>query len=183
MSSHYVLLLAAALAIATATDGSAAEGTAPTVQSLLGTLKGKPAHAACFVRTYDDTHLARHPHQNVRDMRAYIKATGDGSDSAYEIQVGVHFRDVRKRFDVVGSCTKSAENPSSLHCGVDCDGGSFGIRQKDADALLIDVPDGASLIDSRTPKARFGADDKLFRLDRAPISECRSFDQSGSDPL
>ena len=180
-SPRLVLRLAAALAVAAITDGSASEGTAPTGQSLLGTVKGKPASAACFVRTYDASHLASHPKQNVRDMRVYVKATGEDREGAYDIQVGVHFREVKKRFDVVGTCTKDATNAASLHCGVDCDGGSFGIRQKDENALLIDIPDGASLIDSRTPKARFGEDDKVFRLDRAPVSDCRSFEDAGAE--
>ena len=82
---------------------------------------------------------------------------------------------------IVGSIHDDPQKtPDTVHCGVACDGGAIDVSLKDRDSVLVSIPDGARMgaadVDdgselAKQPK-RFGADDKLFRLDRASISEC-----------
>jgi len=51
------------------------------------------------------------------------------------------------------------------------------VRVKDAQSILVSIPDGARTWDpssSEEPPANatFGTDDKLFRLDRASLKDC-----------
>ena len=136
-----------------------------------------PAHA-CFIRRYTKAHLASHPDQNVTAMLAYVSKQ-EGADPYYGINLQVNFRQLNKPFQVSGSCGENAET-GALGCGVECDGGSLSVRVKNEQSILVDIPDSVRLFDpsasdefSDLPKgARFGSDDKLFRLDRTELSDC-----------
>jgi hypothetical protein len=63
------------------------------------------------------------------------------------------------------------------HCGVDCDGGSIDVAIKDAKSVLVSIPNGARIWragsnDDKDEAKRFGADDKVFRLDKVTLNEC-----------
>jgi hypothetical protein len=130
------------------------------------------------VRHYTKAHLKSHPDQNVTDMIAYVgKQTGP--DPYYMINLQVNFRQLLKPFQVSGSCSQSTDGKQTLGCGVECDGGSLSVRVKNKSAILVEIPDSVRLFDPSAteegdlPKgARFGSDDKLFRLDRADLKDC-----------
>jgi hypothetical protein len=138
---------------------------------------------ACFIRQYDAEHLARHPLQKVSAMELLVTAeTVPESDGpSYSFRLGVRYRDKSGAFDSSGDCHHSeisadTDNEARLDCGVDCDGGRISIGlTKDYKATLIRLEririwrnnkpeDEASLV--------AGADDKIFRLDRAGLEEC-----------
>jgi hypothetical protein len=141
---------------------------------------------ACFVRVYDSAHLARHPLQKVKSMKLLV--TGEKSSDlpvlGYSFRIGLNFRARKGNFDSSGSCgsagiTESPAHKTMLGCGVDCDGGGISIEMTpDNRATLVRLeririwqnnkPDDEGLDLSG------GADDKIFRLDRANLDLCRS---------
>jgi hypothetical protein len=142
---------------------------------------------ACFVRQYDPDHLARHPLQKVSAMKLLVTAeTVPESDGpSYSFRLGVRYRTRSGAFDSSGECRHSeisaeTNNEARLGCGVDCDGGGIDIGlTKDYKATLIRLeririwrnnkPD-----EDASDSLVAGADDKIFRLDRAGLEECRS---------
>jgi hypothetical protein len=141
---------------------------------------------ACFVRVYDSAHLARHPLQKVKSMKLLV--TGEKSSDlpvlGYSFRLGLNFRSRKGNFDSSGSCgsagiTESPAHKTLLGCGVDCDGGGISVEMTpDHKATLVRLeririwqnnkPDDEGLDLSG------GADDKIFRLDRANLDLCRS---------
>lgn len=59
-----------------------------------------------------------------------------------------------------------------LACGMECDGGPFALRKAGGGAIMVDMPAAPSLC-SDGEGADFAADDKLFRLDRTDLADCR----------
>ncbi len=147
---------------------------------------GTPGNAAyaCFVRRYDAEHLARHPKQKVASMKLLVSAETDEEDKQLHnsFRLGFRYRHRSGDFDSSGSChhavfTKEG-NEVRLGCGVDCEGGSIGVAlSKDDKAAIVRVervrvwlhnkPD-----DEAERSLVAGADDRIFRLDRAENSEC-----------
>jgi hypothetical protein len=187
-----VALLAALTVVIAGTNFSARAGSTEDEafqKRLFGrALDAKKAHA-CFSRAYDAGHLAQHPRQNVRTMLLLV--TGDsGSDTGpdYGLGIGVTFRKSGTHFESAGNCgaihdtTDVGGSAGVAHCGVDCDGGRIDVAIKDASSVLVSIPGGARLwragsagVDEDVPgKARqnFGADDKVFRLDKVALSQC-----------
>jgi hypothetical protein len=152
-------------------------------QRLFGrALDGTQIHA-CFSRIYDAAHLAQHPRQNVRTMLLLVRANSESNEPKYELRLGVTFRQSGAHFDSAGDCgsihdTSDAGGSAGVaHCGVDCDGGSIDVAIKDAKSVLVSIPRGARIWragsdDDRDQVKRFGADDKVFRLDKAALTEC-----------
>jgi ribosomal protein L12E/L44/L45/RPP1/RPP2 len=154
-------------------------------QRLFGrTASGTEIHA-CFSRVYDTAHLAQHPRQNVRTMLLLVKASSDSDQPTYALRLGVTFRKSGAHFESAGSCGsihdagEAGGSAAAVHCGVDCDGGSIDVAIKDAKSVLVSIPTGARIWragsdnDSDSDKAkRFGSDDKVFRLDKAALTEC-----------
>jgi hypothetical protein len=142
---------------------------------------------ACFIRQYDAEHLARHPLQKVSAMELLVTAeTVPESDGpSYSFRLGVRYRDKSGAFDSSGDCHHSAisadtDNEARLDCGVDCDGGGISIGlTKDYKATLIRLERiriwrNNKPEDDASDSLVAGADDKIFRLDRAGFEECRS---------
>jgi hypothetical protein len=152
-------------------------------QRLFGrTASGAEIHA-CFSRVYDTAHLAQHPRQNVRTMLLLVKASSDSNQPTYALRLGVTFRKSGAHFESAGSCGsihdagEAGGSPAAVHCGVDCDGGSIDVAIKDAKSVLVSIPTGARIwragSDNDSDEAkRFGSDDKVFRLDKAALTEC-----------
>lgn len=172
------MMMASLSVVLLALPAAAVGGPSSDVVRIFGRDPGANAAHACFVRRYTHAHLAAHPQQNVAAMLAYVSKQ-EGSDPYYGINLQVSFRQLNKPFQVSGSCGENAET-GTLGCGVECDGGSLGVRVKNAQSILVDIPDSVRLFDPSASDefadlphgARFGADDKLFRLDRAPLSDC-----------
>ncbi|MDB5550087.1 MAG: hypothetical protein JWL86_71 [Rhizobium sp.] len=163
--------------VAVVLPGMAHAGQSDVVK-IFGRDPGTGDAHACFVRRYTKAHLKSHPDQNVTDMIAYV-GKQPGPDPYYMINLQVNFRQLLKPFQVSGSCSQSTDGKQTLGCGVECDGGSLSVRVKNESSILVEIPDSVRLFDPASteegdlPKgARFGSDDKLFRLDRTELKDC-----------
>jgi hypothetical protein len=191
MFSRAVALTTLAFTLAAATAPALAAGaTTPQefAKRLLGREPAKGVTYACFDRVYDSAHLASHPQQNTRAMAALVVYTIDSKVSDephYDLRIGVNFRKSAHMLEVEGDCRalKPDDDPNgavTAHCSIACDGGSLDVALKDNGSLLVTIPDGArtftpGLDDDKEPRrlhGGFGADDKLFRVDRADIKQC-----------
>lgn len=167
-----IVLLAASLPVTVHAGGKA------DIVKIFGRDPGTQAAHACFIRKYTKAHLASHPDQNVTTMLAYVSKQ-EGPDAYYGVNLQVNFRQMNKPFQVAGSCSENADT-GALGCGIDCDGGSLSVRVKNEQSILVDIPESVRLFDPSAsdefadlPKgARFGSDDKLFRLDRTDLGDC-----------
>ena len=138
---------------------------------------------ACFVRRYDASHLAQHPKQKVSAMKLLVTAENAPEDRTvnYSFRLGFKYRHRAGNFDSSGYCSHVvAENAGGeirLGCGVDCEGGGIEVAMKDDKSALIRLeririwernkPD-----DDASNDLVAGADDKIFRVDRAELREC-----------
>ncbi|MDB5560826.1 MAG: hypothetical protein JWN11_244 [Hyphomicrobiales bacterium] len=176
------MLAGAVLALAVfpfATAAASAAGTAADT-ALFGKNPGQAKAYACYARHYDAPHLAGHPKQNVRDMTLFIDSSLDPDQGRqYSLAIGVKFRSVSKEFDVYGDCSSSVDGKKALTCGVTCDGGRIDVDTGKANTVIVSIPDGARTWDPDSEdeppaQAHFGADDTVFRLDRADLQQCQS---------
>jgi hypothetical protein len=136
---------------------------------------------ACFARRYDANHLARHPRQKVSTMKLLVMAEIPPEEQTinYSFRVGVQYRQRPGKFDSSGSCrhviAQDDGDEIRLGCGVDCDGGGIDVVMKDDKSAVIRL-ERIRVWDRKKPDddgdARLGADDKMFRLDRAELREC-----------
>jgi hypothetical protein len=152
---------------------------------LMGRAPGKGVTYACFTRAYDDAHLAAHPQQNVRAMMLLVKIDSEVGDG-YNLTIGVNFRSRKSLFETSGDCaaphpegdSSDPKGAQSAHCAIPCDGGPIDVALKDNGSVLLTIPNGArvwrpgSINPNENVHGAFAADDKLFRLDRASLSQC-----------
>ena len=164
------------LAVATlCLPGLARADAASDIIKIFGRDPGTSAAHACFIRHYTKAHLASHPKQNVTDMMLYVNKQV-GTDPYYGLNMQVNFRQLNKPFQVSGSCSVGADGKHAMGCGVEC------VRVKNETSVLVDIPNSVRLFDPADSNeettgelpsnARFGADDKLFRLDRTDLKDC-----------
>jgi hypothetical protein len=144
---------------------------------------------ACFVRVYDSAHIARHPLQKVKAMKLLVtgEQAQDKPGLSYSFRMGVSFVKRRGNFDSSGECAhrafdpadKSEDHNAQLGCGVDCDGGGISVELKpDNKATLVRL-ERIRIWQNNKPEDEGldlsgGADDKIFRLDRANLDLCKS---------
>jgi hypothetical protein len=190
MKRLWIATLAAA-AIAAATAGHAEEDGIDKAKAdafdirMFASPPGKKAYA-CFVRHYDPDHLARHPKQKVSAMKLLMTAEipSDEKTYNYSFRLGVRYRHRSGDFDSSGDCghvvAEDAGHEIRLGCGVDCDGGGIGVALSKDDNSAIVRPDRITVWQRNKPDddagdaLLAGADDKIFRLDRADTSACAS---------
>jgi hypothetical protein len=168
----------------------AAQGGEAFQQRLFGRPLGdKPIHV-CFSRVYDVGHLAQHRQQNVRTMLLLVKGNLEDNAPSYALRMGVTFRRSGTHFESAGDCgaihDADAGGSGVAHCGVDCDGGQIDVAIKDAKSVLVSIPEGARIWragsdDDSDQRKRFGADDKVFRLDRTALTQCLSLADDGKE--
>jgi hypothetical protein len=138
---------------------------------------------ACFVRRYDASHLAQHPKQKVSAMKLLVTAEQAPEDKTvnYSFRLGFKYRHRAGNFDSSGFCSHIvAENSGGeirLGCGVDCEGGGIGVAMKDDRSALIRLQririwERNKVDDDASNDLVAGADDKIFRVDRADLREC-----------
>jgi hypothetical protein len=138
---------------------------------------------ACFVRRYDASHLAQHPKQKVSAMKLLVTAEEAPEDKTinYSFRLGVKYRHRAGNFDSSGYCSHIvAENSGGeirLGCGVDCEGGGIEVAMKDDRSALIRLEririwERNKADDDASNDLVAGADDKIFRVDRADLHEC-----------
>jgi hypothetical protein len=158
------------------------------IQRLYAGTSGKSKTYACFVRRYDAAHLARHPRQTVIAMKLLVTAELIPEDTHlnHSFDLALRYRNRRGVFDSGGSCghaqpeDASGGQESGLSCSVDCDGGGFGIMlARDDRSVTLRVSRlriwrGSEPDEEASEALEGGADDNLFRLDRADLSQCRS---------
>jgi hypothetical protein len=162
---------------------------------------GQPEAYACFVRRYDAAHMATHPLQKVTVMRLLVTSEKIEDDKYlnYSFRLGVNFRDQAGDFDSSGDCghappvrnldsdpgsEQGSEQGTSaaidFSCNVDCDGGGIAVNLANGDNSVIVKLDRVRIWKSTDPDGapirslQGGADDKVFRLDRTSLDECRS---------
>ena len=168
-------LIVSALAIAAL--GATAAQAADSDIMLFGKDPGDGKAYACFARHYDAVHLQTHKKQNVRDMVVFLNSYVEAdSGRQYLLQMGVTFRKSKTEFQTGGGCSAAEDGKPGLNCSIDCDGGLIDVKVKDARSINVSIPYGAATwdpnSDDQPPEARFGEDDKLFRLDRTSMSDC-----------
>lgn len=141
---------------------------------------------ACFVRRYDAEHLARHPKQKVASMKLLVSAEFDKEDKQLHnsFRLGFKYRHRAGDFDSSGSCNHAVfakeGNEVRLGCGVDCEGGGIGVALSKENKSAIVRLERVRVWQNNKPDADAeeslvaGADDGIFRLDRADNAECAS---------
>jgi hypothetical protein len=144
---------------------------------------GQKAYA-CFVRRYDASHLAQHPRQKVSAMKLLVTAEipEDAKQLNYSFRLGVKYRHRPGNFDSGGYCNhviaEDAANEIRFGCGVDCEGGGIDVAlsKDDKSAIIrlarIVVWERNKPDDETRDSLLAGADDKIFRVDRADAREC-----------
>jgi hypothetical protein len=141
---------------------------------------------ACFMRRYDAEHLGQHPKQKVAAMKLLVTAEIPEGEKrlGYSFRLGVKFRHRAGDFDSSGYCNHAIADDGGSEirfaCGVDCEGGGINVAlSKDEKSAIVRLervriwqnnkPD-----DDAEQSLTAGADDKIFRLDRADGAECAS---------
>ena len=195
MPRKSIVCLAALTVLAALTAGGArAEDPADVYAKRMfaGQLAAKGTSYACFARRYDAAHLAQHPQQKVESMRLLVSAKTVVEDPAlnYDFALGVKFRGQAENFSNSGDCGHPAASEESvgelrLGCGVDCDGGGLSIALVNADKSVIVRTERMALWGSKDAADVGGADDRVFRLDRVQLDECKPLmpedDQDGDE--
>jgi hypothetical protein len=134
------------------------------------------------VRRYDANHLVQHPKQKVSAMKLLVTAEDAPEDktASYSFRLGFKYRHRAGNFDSSGYCNHIiAENTGGeirLGCGVDCEGGGIDVAIKDDKSALIRLERiriwERNKADDASDDLVAGADDKIFRVDRADLHEC-----------
>ncbi len=165
-----------------------APGASQIEIDLLGKDPGKGNAYACFARHYDAAHLSAHPHQNVRDMTAFVSSRYDADvGRSSEFTLGVGFKGLTHDIDIDGTCSTDVDGKKLFDCGIDCDGGHFSVTTNGRQSIVISIPDEVKMWDptdtsdnddgpdgADLPKqAVMGSDDKSFLLERVALDECK----------
>lgn len=158
---------------------------------------------ACFVRRDDVNHLARHPQRKVSAMKLLVSVERLPEDAQlhYAFRLGVKLREQPGNFETSGDCGHPAAEVAGgslrIHCAVDCDGGGIEASLADGDkSVLVKLdeirldpaePTNQASIDDDPDHdghvmLRAGADDRVFRLDRTDVADCKSL-ASADDEL
>lgn len=194
MTRRWMAVIAASVVLAAASLGARAEETKaqPRPDNAFANkfyatdVTEQKKTFACFVRTYDRDHLAQHSKQKVTAMKLLVTAEKDPEDGIlnHSFSLGVKLRNRPENFSSGGGCghVKPADSEISkehLGCNVDCEGGGLDVELS-ADAKSTTVRVGSVRIWNYKKPAEDGfyleggADDRVFRLDRAPLEMCKS---------
>ncbi len=164
---------AAALIAAVAFSGAARADS--NIKTLFATgVKHTPSGYACFTRVYDAAHLKAHPRQYVTKIRVLAALGGDKVEDHYVLlELDGAFRNLETPLMMEGSCGLTGGGP---HCGITCEGGEIGVQLKGTGAMLLTLPVHPTMWPHNwyhDAANALGSDDRVFRLDRAPLSACR----------
>lgn len=104
--------------------------------ALIGLASVAPASepTACYALIYDAAHLAAHPGQQVREIRARAVPNLDTAQTDYDIRV--RFRDDAREFRIQPNCGVAT---GELECIVECDGGVMRPSQQRNGSLRIET--------------------------------------------
>jgi len=145
-------------------------------------LEPTPGARRCLQRRYDDDHLRAHPQQKVKALTLLLivqgfDANGDAATKnaeriLYRFALSARRRGDAKPLTASGDC----QGTSEARCGVECDGGGFGLDPNAGGVTLKLSGEGVAFgNDCDANRGEFiapGADDKVFRLDPAPDAAC-----------
>ncbi|QPF83427.1 hypothetical protein IC762_27515 [Bradyrhizobium genosp. L] len=140
--------------------------------------------AACFVRSYDTSHLAQHPMQKVSAMKLLVEAerVPETGTVNYAVSIGIQYRDRPGNFESGGYCghviATAAGHELRYECAADCEGGGMTVAlSKDNKSAIMRVA-RIGISDPSKPNEYTGemlvgsGDDKVFRVDRVDVKEC-----------
>ena len=164
-------------------------------QRMFATKPFKHKVSACFVRTYDDAHLARHQGQTVTAMKMLVAAEklAEDGELSYSYDIGVTFRDRKGDYISNYDCghARLSDGPrghAEVSCHDGCEEGGVTIAlAPDKKAITVKVLDvGLSPADRpRDQNAWFsfhgGPEDRVFRLDRVDMENCKSLMEHGDE--
>jgi len=164
---------------------AAAEPERSAFPALSAILPAQTGNKACYVRTYDAAHLKAHPRQHITAMKFLLAVETYPEPSKkeqpedlyyYPFAMQVMRRGESRPLHTAGDCL----TVGGIHCVVDCDGGAVNLDEMPpADSLIVriseygvrmfhDCDDGEGIL------VMPGADDKVFRLDKAALDACRA---------
>jgi hypothetical protein len=183
LCAGFVLLVLAATSGLGARAEEASDGF--TKRLFTGDIVKNKKSYACFVRTYDAAHLKQHPLQKVSAMKLLITAEQMPEEAGlgYSFRLGVNFRNRPGNFDSSGDCShpeasEVTADKIDLGCGVDCDGGGISVKLSNGDKSTLIGLDRIRIWRGNNPESDValsgGKDDKVFRLDRSGLDDCRS---------
>jgi hypothetical protein len=165
-------------------------------QRMFATKSFEQKASACFVRTYDAGHLARHRRQTVSAMKMLVSAEtlADDGQLSYSYELGVKFRnrsgdyvsrfqcgrahmaDV-KRTRVEVTCHDGCEGGDGVVIALTPDSKSIHVR---IDSVSVWLPDKPSDADGHF-EFHGGPDNHVFRLDRVDLENCKSLVRDGDE--
>jgi len=154
--------------------------------------------SACFVRTYDAGHLARHRRQTVSALKMLVSAetlTEDGQLS-YSYELVIKFRnrpgDYVSRFRCGRAHMADAKGTRvAVTCHDGCEGGDGVVIALAPDSKTIHVridsvsvwlPDKPSDADGHF-EFQGGPDNHVFRLDRVDLENCKLLIRGGDEAV
>jgi hypothetical protein len=190
MSMHRKGLTFGALMTLAALCGPATAQSESRIAALIPILAPEPGNKACYSRAYDAAHMKAHPQQRITAMKfllsvaAYDPKPADATKPEdlyyYTFAMSVTRRGDKRLLHAAGDCN-SGDN---ILCAVDCDGGSVTLdKMPPANSLIVrlnnengitmfhDCDEGKGAV-----VVKAGADDKVFRLDKATAAMCKSLE-------
>jgi hypothetical protein len=187
----FLSLLASA---AVAQPDREAAKVADFAQRMFATKSFDQKTSACFVRSYDAAHLARHPKQTVSAMKMLISAEKlEGDESlSYSYKLGVNFRDRKGDYASSYDCGHAEMSDSKLGVEVSCHdgceaGGVVIALAPNSKAIIVKLESVAVWLadkpqdESGQFELKGGTDDKVFRLERADPEMCKSLSKDGDE--
>jgi hypothetical protein len=180
-------LAALALAAISASRPAGATDAAGFAQRMFGAPVGSQRAEACFVRRYDAAHLAQHKRQKVTDMKLLVTAemVAEADKPVYGYHVEMKLRSQASAFTATGDCSHAeasdtGREATQIRCDVGCGGAGLTVRlANDNRSTMLEItniaisPRGKSTPeDERIFKGT--VDNRLYRLDRAPLADCLS---------
>lgn len=178
-----------ALAAMTALCGSASAQNG-RISALLPILAPEAGNKACYSRTYDAAHLKAHPRQRITAMKflltvkAYDPKPANASKPDdlyyYTFSMSVKRRGDKRLLSTSGDCN----GDDRILCAVDCDGGSVTLdTMPPANTLIVRLDNQTGITmyhdcdeEKDAVVVKGGADDKVFRLDKADVAACKALD-------
>ncbi len=184
------ILVAACLSVvaSAAAAGPAQDKLADFAQRMFATKSFDNKVSACFVRAYDAAHLTRHRGQKVTGMKMLIagERLKEDGELSFSYDLGINFRDRKGDYASSYDCgharlSDGTRGHAEVSCHDGCEEGGVVIAlAPDSKSIIVKVIDvgltPADRPDEQDAWFSFhgGSDDRVFRLDRVDMENCRS---------
>lgn len=128
----------------------------------------------CFTRTYDQSHLSKHPAQHVRRLWLLVKSHRDGNGEA-EFGMNIWLRGKPQIWRAGGTCSPAV---AGWRCSPDTDGASALVITRSGKLVRVANPGLLKIVDDVTGPdlndALIGAPgDTSFQLKSVPTRLCK----------